>query len=214
MDNGVGQPSGGYEEIVWDDNAKQHQYVSRYEYTNTSLPVGDYEFIGFSRPDLGAEWPFPYLNGSESETFYIRSMHRMYIEAVIYTTSLRPVYFWDATQFIGSSFGAWRAVFHAPSLQAANISFDNASIGKPYPILWNGTSEGLTGEAAKLRPFLSANLTHWSIAMQNGGDFNAPPCGPANPADPFSRTRCEIMPELFTGESLLSLIHISEPTRP
>ena len=88
MDNGVGQPSGGDEEIVWDDNAKIHEVVDRYTYTNTSLPVGDYEFIGFSRPELGDEWPFPQLNGSESETFYIRSMHRMYIEAVMYTTSI------------------------------------------------------------------------------------------------------------------------------
>ena len=202
MDNGVGQPSGGYEEIVWDDNAKIHEVVDRYTYTNTSLPVGDYEFIGFSRPELGDEWPFPQLNGSESETFYIRSMHRMYIEAVMYTTSIRPVYFWDATQFTGSSFGAWRALFHAPSLNSAGIAFEEASLGKPYPLLWDGTTTGLDGEAAKLRPFLSANLTHWSVAMQNGGDFNAPPCGPADPTDPFSPVRCEIIPELFTGESL------------
>ena len=38
--------------------------------------------------------------------------------------------------------------------------------------------------------------------MQNGGDFNAPPCGPVEPTDPDSVVRCEIVPEMFTGEEL------------
>jgi hypothetical protein len=36
--------------------------------------------------------------------------------------------------------------------------------------------------------------------MQNGGDFNVPPCGPVDPLDPGSEVRCEIVPEMFTGE--------------
>ena len=134
-----------------------------------------------SRPDLGAEWPWPYLEGDETDSFAIRSMHRMYIEADVITPSVRPVYFWDSTQFTGSSFGAWRALFHAPSLANAGLDFGTESLGKPFAMLWDGTPEGLTGESGRLRPFLSSNGTHWFIAMQNGGDFNVPPCGPIDP---------------------------------
>ncbi len=202
MDNGVGRLPGGYEEIIWNDNAKKHHVLGRYDYTNTSLPIGDYAFIGFSRPDLGDEWPFPYLEGAETESFVIRSMHRMYIEADMYTPSVRPVYFYDTTQFTGSSFGAWRALFHAPSLAAAGLDYADVSLGKQYAMLWDGTVEGLTGESARLRPFLSSNDTHWRIGMQNGGDFNVPPCGPIDATDPDSKVRCEIIPEMFTGETL------------
>ena len=46
------------------------------------------------------------------------------------------------------------------SEQRAGIAFEEASLGKPYPLLFqDGTAAGLDGEAAKLRPFLSANLT-------------------------------------------------------
>ena len=176
--------------------------MGRYDYTNTSLPIGDYSFIGYARPDLGDEWPFPYLEGAETEAFTIRSMHRMYIEADMYVSSVRPVFFWDATQFTGSSFGAWRALFHQPSLDAAGLNYAEVSLGKPYAMSWDGTPEGLIGESARLRPFLSSNGTHWRIAMQNGGDFNAPPCGPVEPTDPDSAVRCEIVPEMFTGEEL------------
>ena len=202
MDNGEGKLPGGYEEIIWDDNAKNHYVLGRYDYTNTSLPIGDYSFIGYARPDLGDEWPFPYLEGAETEAFTIRSMHRMYIEADMYVSSVRPVFFWDATQFTGSSFGAWRALFHQPSLDAAGLNYAEVSLGKPYAMSWDGTPEGLIGESARLRPFLSSNGTHWRIAMQNGGDFNAPPCGPVEPTDPDSAVRCEIVPEMFTGEEL------------
>ena len=202
MDNGVGKLPGGYEEIVWDDNAKDHFVLGRYDYTNTSLPIGDYAFIGFARPDLGDEWPFPYLEQSETEAFAIRSMHRMYIEADMFTPSTRPVYFWDTTQFTGSSFGAWRALFHQPSLDTAGLAYEDVSLGKPYAMTWDGTPEGLTGESSRLRPFLSSNGTHWRIGMQNGGDFNVPPCGPVDPVDPNSDVRCEIIPEMFTGETL------------
>mgnify|MGYP001214008221 FL=1 len=202
MDNGQGVLPGGYEEIVWNDNEKKHFVLTRYDYTNTSLPIGDYSFIGYARPDLGSEWPFPYLEGSETEPFAIRSMHRMYIEADMFTSSTRPVYYWDSTQFTGSSFGAWRALFHTPSLDLAGLNFADVSLGKPYAHQWDGTPEGLTGESARLRPFLTSNDTHWRISMQNGGDFNSPPCGPVNPLDPDSQVRCEIIPEMFTGETL------------
>ena len=192
---------GAYEEIVWDNTSKTHSVVGLYEYTNTSLPIGDYMFIGKSRPDLGAEMPWPYLEGDTTDSFAIRSMHRMYVEADIITPSIRPVYFYDSTQFTGSSFGAWRALFHAPSLANAGLEYSDVSLGKQYPMLWDGTPQGLTGEAANLRSFLSSNGTHWFIAMQNGGDFNVPPCGPINPLDPTSDIRCEIVPEMFTGET-------------
>ena len=51
-------------------------------------------------------------------------------------------------------------------------------------------------------PFLDSNGTHWTITMQNGADFDSPPCGPVNPLDPSSEVRCEIVPEMFTGETL------------
>jgi hypothetical protein len=194
---------GGYEEIVWDNNSKRHTVLGSYNYTNTSLPVGDYSFIGFSRPDLGDEWPWPYLEGSKTDSFFIRSMHRMYVEAELIVSSFRPVYFWDGTQFTGSSFGAWRALFHAPSLVLADIGYAEASLGKPYPILWDGTPQGLADIAGgSLMPFLDSNGTHWTITMQNGADFDSPPCGPVNPLDPSSEVRCEIVPEMFTGETL------------
>ena len=201
VDNGEGKVPGAYEEIVWDNTSKSHSVVGLYEYTNTSLPIGDYMFIGESRPDLGAEMPWPYLEGDKTDSFAIRSMHRMYVEADIITPSIRPVYFYDSTQFTGASFGAWRALFHAPSLANAGLEYSQVSLGKQYPMLWDGTPQGLTGEAANLRSFLSSNGTDWFIAMQNGGDFNVPPCGPINPQDPASEIRCEIVPEMFTGET-------------
>ena len=71
-------------------------------------------------------------------------MHRMYIEADMFTPSTRPVYFWDTTQFTGSSFGAWRALFHQPSLDTAGLAYEDVSLGKPYAMTWDGTPEGLT----------------------------------------------------------------------
>ena len=216
LDNGLGLPKGGYEEIVWNpchigngEPKGSHSSQGAYEYKNTSLPADDYSFVGFSRPDLGGcnddpyEWPWAHLEGSKTDTFYIRSMHRMYIEADLFVSSFRPVYFWDGTQFTGSSFGAWRALFHGPSLDNAGISFPDASIGKPYPILWDGTPSGLDEIAGgALSPFLSSNGTHWTVKLQNGADFDSPPCGPVDPLLPDSEIRCEIVPEMFTGEEL------------
>ena len=83
MDNGVGQPSGGYEEIVWDDNAKTHEVGLTDIHTRTRLASRrlrnssafhdlTLEMNGHSRTSMEA---------SHCKTFYIRSMHRMYIEA-------------------------------------------------------------------------------------------------------------------------------------
>ena len=217
LNNGPGIATGGYEEIIWNNcnplaNTPEgyHEIQGRYQYKNTTLPVGDYSFIGYSRPDLGIclgddpyEWPWTHLEGSKTDTFYIRSMHRMYVEAEMYVSSFRPVYFWDATQFTGSSFGAWRALFHAPSLANAGTTFSEASIGKSYPILWDGTPSGLNGiSGGALNGFLSSNGTHWTITMQNGADFDSPPCGPVDPLVPNSDVRCEIIPEMFTGETM------------
>ena len=219
LDNGPGMLTGGYEEIIWNrcdpDNGivGSHSLVEppgspAYVYKNTTLPVGDYSFIGYSRPDLGRclddsyEYPWPHLEGSKTDSFFIRSMHRMYIEAEMYVSSFRPVYFWDATQFTGSSFGAWRALFHAPSLANAGLDYSETSLGKAYPILWDGSPSGLNEIAGgALNSFLSSNGTHWAISMQNGADFDAPPCGPVDPLLPNSDVRCEIVPEMFTGET-------------
>ena len=60
IDIGEGKVPGAYEVIVWDNTSKSHSVVGLYEYTNTSLPIGDYMFIGESRPDLGGEMPITY----------------------------------------------------------------------------------------------------------------------------------------------------------
>jgi len=221
LDNGPGIPTGGYEEIRWTQCQSNvgtegfHSILGTYEYHNTTLPVGDYSFIGYARPDLGGctddpyEWPWAHLEGSKTDTFFIRAMHRMYIEADMFAPSFRPVYFWDATQFTGSSFGAWRALFHAPSLANSGITFEEASLGKPYPILWDGTPAALSGIAAgALSPFLTANGTHWTITLQNGADFDSPPCGPVDPLVSSSEVRCEIVPEVFTGEKIRVKGHV------
>ena len=127
--------------------------------------------------------------------------------------SFRPVYFWDSTQFTGSSFGAWRALFHAPSLANANMTYQEASLGKPYPLLWDGTPSELSGIAGgDLVPFLSSDGINWTITMQNGADFDSPPCGPVDPLDPSSQIRCEIVPEIFAGESIRVKGHVWNKT--
>ena len=37
--------------------------------------------------------------------------------------------------------------------------------------------------------------------MVNGADSNVPPCGPVDPLDQNSPVRCEIVPEMNTGET-------------
>jgi len=209
MDNGPGQIPGGYEEIVWNDLTKTHdvlvdsQGVSvRYNYTNTSLPAGDIEIKASVLPSLANEWPFPYLHGDTSDPFSVRVMHRMNIEGEMIVSGLSAVYYWDGTINNGDgTFGNWATLFHQQALNAAGVSFEEAKVLRPYPSLWDGDPANLPGEAINLRNFLSVNSTHWFIALVNGGDSDLPPCGQVDPTDPESPVRCEIVPEMNTGET-------------
>ncbi|MEC9090667.1 MAG: hypothetical protein VYC11_04790, partial [Candidatus Thermoplasmatota archaeon] len=200
------------EEIVWNNFSLTHDVVGTYDYSNTSLPVGDYEITGRVDPTLASEWPWPYVEGDETEPFTIRSMHRMYVEAELIVAAHNPVYFYDATQFTGSSYGSWRAVFSSQGLSSAGMTYEEARLGKPYPLLWDGNPASLMDESAKLRPFLRANSTHWFVTMQNGGDFDAPPCGQIDPTDPNSNLRCEIIPEMNTGETFRVIGNVTNRT--
>ena len=218
-DNGLLQPTGGYEEIIWNNLTKKHDIVddgsgnpTRYYWTNTSLPAGEIQVIGHVIPELagewpghsGLEWPFPYLNGDKTEPQNIRVMHRMNIEGQMTFSGISPVYYWkgNINNFDGT-FGNWASLFHQQALNAAGITFEEANLYKPYPLLWDGNPASLAGEEAKLRGFLSiANSTHWRINLVNGGDSDLPPCGPVTPSDPASPIRCEIVPEMKTLSSL------------
>lgn len=212
LDNGPGMLPGGYEMVIWDNSSKKHVVQGIYNYTTTSLPVGDYDFKGRVDPPLAGDWPFLYMMGDETDVFSMKAMHRMYVEAEIIISGDNPIYFWDTTVFTGSNFGAWRAVYLASGLAAAGTDFSSASIGKPWPIDWDGDKATLLDEAARLRPFINHNGTHWFIAMQNGGDFNVPPCGPVDVNDPESGVRCEIIPEMDTGESFTVVGNVSNRT--
>ena len=208
MDNGVGQIPGGYEEIVWNPTTKEHNVVVdnlgvpvRYDYTNTSLPSGDIEIVARVSPELASEWPFPWLHGDEAQPFQVRIMHRMNIEGQLITSGVNPVYYFDSTINNGDgTFGNWATLFHAQALAAAGINYNDVANYKPYPTNWDGTPASLLGEAARLRNFISTNSTHWRINLVNGGDSNLPPCGAVDPTDPQSPVRCEIVPEMNTGE--------------
>jgi len=219
LSNGAGILPGGYEEVIWNNFTKEHDVLARYDYTNTSLPIGDYEFVGRIDTNIAAdpaanpqENPWEWMEGDETDTFFIRSMHRMYVEADIIVPATNPVYYWDAQVFTGSSYGAWRALFSEPGLMAAGFDTDMsgdldtdefaiASVGKSWSQLWDGDPASLLDEAARLRPFLQTSTTDWFIRMQNGGDFDVPPCGPIDASDPDSPVRCEIIPEMHTGET-------------
>ena len=209
-DNGQGKVPGGYEEVAWNSNTNMLEPlldsngdIIEYDYTNTSLPAGDYEVTASVRPDLGAEWPFPYLHGDDTEPQSIRVMHRMNIEAQMIFEGTNPVYYFDATINNGDgTFGNWATLFHQEALNGAGLVFNDISRAKPYPTNWDGAPESLIGEAANLRDFISTNSTHWFINLVNGGDGDLPPCGAVDPTDPNSEVRCEIVPELNTGDSL------------
>ena len=69
MDNGPGKAPGGLEEIIWNNNTKMHDIVqdaqglsTQYVRVNTSLPKGDYSYIGQVQPELATEYPFPFLH--------------------------------------------------------------------------------------------------------------------------------------------------------
>jgi len=231
MDNGPGVLPGGYEEVIWNTFLNDHDVVGRYTYSNTSLPVGDYEFIGRIDPNISMDLaadpqvnPWAWLEGSETDTFYIRCMHRMYVEAEVIVPATNPVYYWDAQVFTGSSYGAWRALYSEPALIAAGYDTDSSgdldadefavpSIGKPWAQLWDGQTSSLINEAARLKPFLRTNDSFWFVTMQNGGDFDVPPCGPVDPADPDSPVRCEIIPEMHTGETYRVVGEVMNRTR-
>jgi plastocyanin len=217
LDNGEGTLAGGWEEILWNNFTKNHDVIrSPYVEIPTNVPTGDYFFVGTVNPSLGYDWPWPYLESSDTDSFTIRSMKRMFIESQLITPSNRPVYFYDSTQFTGSSFGAWRALFHAPSLSSSGLDFTDISVGKSYPILWDGQAASLGTIAGGVlldsnnQPFTSVNYLennphvpdgyYWSTRLQNGASFDVPPCGAVDPSDPASQIRCEIVPEMFTGE--------------
>jgi hypothetical protein len=209
-DNGVGKVPGGYEEVAWNSNTNMLEPlldsngdIIEYDYTNTSLPAGDYEVTASVRPEIASEWPFPYLHGDDTEPQSIRVMHRMNIEAQMILEGTNPVYYFDATINNGDgSFGNWATLYHAEALTGANLNFNDISRSKPYPTNWDGAPESLTGEAANLRNFIDTNSTHWFITLVNGGDGDLPPCGAVDPTDPNSAVRCEIVPEMNTGDSL------------
>ena len=114
---------------------------------------------------------------------------------------INPVYYFDATINNGDgTFGDWATLFHAQALTAAGINFNDVANYKPYATNWDGDPATLLGESARLRNFISVNTTHWYINLVNGGDSNLPPCGAVDPTDPQSPVRCEIVPEMNTGE--------------
>ena len=214
LDNGPGQIPGGYEEIIWDDLTKQHVVVTdpvtgdpvtgnfTSLYSNTTLPAGDYLVTGQVLPELADEWPFPYLYGDDTEPENVRVMHRMNIDGTLFVPGTNPVYYFDKTINNGDgSFGNWATLFHADALTNAGLNYNEVSAIKPYPTNWDGNPASLTGEAALLRPFIDTDGDNWSIALVNGGNTNLPPCGAVDPSDPNSAVRCEIVPEMNTGES-------------
>ena len=215
LDNGVGQLPGGYEEIIWDDLNKKHVIVTDANtgvpitgnftslYSNTTLPAGDYQVIGSVRPEIASEWPFPYMHGDDTEPESVRVMHRMNIYGSMIVPGTNPVYYWDSTINNNNGFfGNWATLFHSQALTNAGLDFNTVSAAKPYPTNWDGNLASLTGEAAKLRPFIETSGDDWLIAIVNGGETNLPPCGKVDPFDVDSETRCEIVPEMNTGETL------------
>jgi len=215
LDNGVGQLPGGYEEIIWDDLNKKHVIVTDANtgepitgnftslYSNTTLPAGDYQVIGSVRPEIASEWPFPYMHGDDTEPENVRVMHRMNIYGSMIVPGTNPVYYWDSTINNNNGFfGNWATLFHSQALTNAGLDFNTVSATKPYPTNWDGNPASLSGEAAKLRPFISTGGDDWLITIVNGGETNLPPCGKVDPFDSESETRCEIVPEMNTGETL------------
>lgn len=203
LSNGPGKLPGGYEQIVYNNGTLEHDVIGRYNYTNTSLPKGDYDIVGSVLPSLAPEWPWPFTHPDETDAFSIRAMQRMQLDTDMIVDGVNPVYFWDRNVITGSGVGAWRALFHEQALTLAGLDYATISSGYPYPMQWDGNPASLVGTAAEpLESFLTANATHWFIAMLNGADFDVPPCGPIQPLDPDSPVRCEIIPQMNTGDSL------------
>ena len=219
FDNGPGQIPGAYEEILWNAQTGRHTVVGAYDYTNTSLPPGDLEVVAKVNPELAMdglgdpEWPYAYMHGDESEPFAVRVMHRMNIDGTLIVKGTSPVYYFDSTINNGDgTFGNWATLWHQPALDAAGLDFNSVSALKPYPTSWDGDLATLTGQATLLRDFISANASHWFIRLTNGADSNVPPCGAVNINDPQSPVRCEIVPEMDTGDSLVVTGAVSNRT--
>ena len=216
MDNGQGIAPGGLEEIIWNNNSKMHDVVQtnglsdKYVRVNTSLPKGDYSYIGRVQPELATEYPFPFLHGDEDDNpRSMRVMHRMNIDGVMTFEGVHPITFFDSTINNGDgTFGNWRYLYHGPALTAAGMNYNDVSAYKAYSMLWDGTMNMtsnkpiFTGEAENIVDFVDVNGTHWFINLVNGGNSELPPCGQIDPTDPDSPVRCEIVPEMDTGASL------------
>ena len=202
IDNGAGKLPGGYELIIWNNGSKKHDVQGQYNRTNVSLPKGDYRIVGAVQPSFATQWPWPYTHGAETDAFEIRSMARMQLGAELMALGTNPVFFWDRSVVRGDGVGAWRAMFHEQALALAGIHYDEIQGNFPHAFQWDGDPQSLNGTPAfDLMPFLRVNSTHWFISMQNGGDFDLPPCGPLEPLDPDSLVRCEIIPLMHTGQS-------------
>jgi|TARA_B100001094_G_scaffold295134_1_gene316226 heat shock protein beta len=219
-DNGVGQIPGGYEEVAWDSQTLELKPLLdsngdpvRYDYTNTSLPAGDYEVTAVVQPDLASDGPFPYLHGDETEPQAIRVMHRMNIEGQMIVDGINPVYWYNSSINNGDgTFGNWATLFHSEALTGAGLDFADISKPKPYPKNWNGDPLTLNAEEIQLRNFISTNSTHWFINLVNGGDSDLPPCGAVDLTDPNSPVRCEIVPEMNTGDTLFVIGSVTNRT--
>jgi hypothetical protein len=127
----------------------------------------------------------------------------MNIEAQMIVEGTNPVYWYNSSINNGDgTFGNWATIYHSEALDGASLNFVDIFKFKPYPMNWDGNPATLLGEEAQLRNFISTNATHWFITLVNGGDSNLPPCGAVDSTDPDSLVRCEIVPEMNTGDTL------------
>ncbi|MBJ24430.1 MAG: hypothetical protein CMB64_07160 [Euryarchaeota archaeon] len=206
LDNGDGQLTGGYELIIWNDVLKKHQVQGRYNYTNVSLPPGLFTIKGYMNPSLAGplDSVFPYVEASETPAFDMKSVQRMYIEAEMIIDGTVPLYWWNSSINNGDgTFGSWSTLFHEQALNNAGITFNEARAYKPYPLLWDGNLESLNNSNTKaLMPFIRANSTDWYVKMSNGAFNELPPCGPIEKSNPDTEYRCEIIPEVLTGDQI------------
>jgi hypothetical protein len=137
---------GGYEEVAWNSNTQMLEplldgtgSIIEYDYTNTSLSVGDYEVTASVRPEIATEWPFPYLHGDDTEAQSIRVMHRMNIEAQMILEGINPIYYFDVIINNGDGiFGNWAILFHEEALNGVGFNFNDILKLKPYPTNWDG----------------------------------------------------------------------------
>ena len=155
------------------------------------------------QPDLAPEWPFPYLHGDSTEPQAIRVMHRMNIEAQMIVEGTNPVFWYNSSINNGDgTFGNWATLFHSEALNGAGLNFDDYKKAHVQAKNWDGNALSLTGPETQLRNFVSTNSTHWFITLVNGGDSDLPPCGAVDQTDPDSLVRCEIVPQMNTGDAL------------